>query len=64
MDAMQQQQMAKATQHGLKRRIGLVRAVLSRIQANRFSDGVDCEEPIALPRLVARPRQGDAPIRV
>ncbi len=58
MDAIQQQQMAKATQRGLKRRIGLVRAALSRIQTNRFGECVDCEEPIALPRLVARPEAG------
>jgi DnaK suppressor protein len=55
MDAMQQQQMAKANRESHRRRLQLVQAALSRIDRGDFGYCARCEEPIGFPRLKARP---------
>ena len=55
MDAMQQQQMAKANRESHQRRLRLVRAAMTRLEQGFYGDCQRCEEPIAYRRLKARP---------
>jgi len=55
MDAMQQQQMAKANRESHRRRLRLVQAALTRIDSGDYGYCARCEEPIGLRRLKARP---------
>jgi len=55
MDALQQQEMAKANLAGLQRRLELIEAALTAIRLGRYGDCRRCEEPIDLARLRARP---------
>ncbi len=55
MDAMQQQQMAKANRQGHQRRLQLAEAALKLIEQERYGECRHCEEQIGFPRLKARP---------
>ena len=55
MDAMQQQELTKASRRQHEQRLLQVRAALQRIEEETFGACRRCEEPIALPRLEARP---------
>jgi DnaK suppressor protein len=55
MDAMQQQQMTKASRLTLGTRLRQVRAALEGYQKGEYGDCRSCEEPIGYPRLKARP---------
>jgi len=55
MEAMQQQQMAVANLRNMKIRLDQVRAALGRIGEQEYGLCLECEEPIAYKRLVARP---------
>ncbi len=55
MDAMQQQQMAKANRQGHQQRLQLTESALKLIEQDRYGECRDCEEPVGYPRLKARP---------
>ncbi len=55
MDAMQQQQMAKAAQRGYQRRLALAKSALSAMDGGDYGFCKRCEEPIGFKRLQARP---------
>ncbi len=55
MDAIQQQQMARAARAALNVRRGQVLSALAAIDAGTYGECKHCEEPIAYPRLQARP---------
>jgi len=55
MEAMQQQQMTKASQRSAQVRHDLVMSALAAIDAERYGDCRRCEEPIGWRRLKARP---------
>ena len=55
MDAIQQQQMAKANRAALEIRRQQVAAALAAIEAGSYGACKRCEEPIELARLRARP---------
>ena len=55
VDAIQQQQMQLASLQRLERRLQLVRAAQSRIDAEDFGLCANCEEPIEWKRLLAVP---------
>ncbi len=55
MDAIQQQQMARASRVALDLRRGQIQSALAAIDAGTYGECKSCEEPIAYPRLQARP---------
>ena len=55
IDAIQQQQMARAGREGLVLRAKQVRAALLRIEAGTYGECLSCEEPVGFARLSARP---------
>jgi len=55
MEAIQQQQMAKATRAGLEVRRQQVAAALAMLDAGTYGECRRCEEPIGLERLRAKP---------
>ena len=55
MDAMQQQQMAKAERELQKRRLMQVDAALERVDEDEYGWCCQCGEPIGVRRLTARP---------
>lgn len=55
MDAIQQQQMARASREALLLRQKLVEAALNAVDHDRYGDCAVCEEPIGYGRLKARP---------
>ncbi len=55
MDAMQQQQMAKANRASQRRRLQLVQVALTNIARGEYGYCGRCEEPIGYRRLKARP---------
>ena len=55
MEAMQQQQMTKASQRSAQARHDLVMSALAAIEGERYGDCRRCEEPIGWRRLKARP---------
>jgi DnaK suppressor protein len=55
MDAMQQQQMAKANRQGHQQRLQLAESALKLIKLDSYGECRDCEESIGYPRLKARP---------
>jgi len=55
MDALQQQEMAKANRAGQQQRLALVVNALQSIKQERYGECRRCEEPIGYPRLKARP---------
>ncbi len=55
MDALAQQHIAVARRRELETRRSQLRAALARINAGSFGECLDCEEPIGLGRLRARP---------
>lgn len=55
MDAMQQQQMARASRHAAELRLNQVGAALTAIERGIYGECRRCEEPIGLRRLQARP---------
>ncbi len=55
MDAIQQQQMAKASRANNKRRLTLVTAALQRATESDYGHCLRCDEPIGFRRLKARP---------
>lgn len=54
-DALQQQAMASANRQAYERQIRQIDAALRRIAENDFGFCLECDEPIALPRLQAQP---------
>ncbi|PKN55007.1 MAG: molecular chaperone DnaK [Deltaproteobacteria bacterium HGW-Deltaproteobacteria-14] len=70
VDAIQQQQMVKATRHRAQGRLIQVRAALDRVAAGDYGDCARCGDPIGFGRLDARPEtplcvgcQGEAEAR-
>ena len=55
MDAMQQQQMAKANRDAHRVTLARVNAALRRLEEKTFGECVECGEYIPEPRLRARP---------
>ena len=55
MDAMQQQQMTRASQVQAKAHLSRVLLALKAIKGEEYGWCNDCDEPIAFPRLKARP---------
>jgi len=55
MDAMQQQQMAKASRRIAEQRLLQIDAALTRMAGGDYGICVECEEEIDLARLQARP---------
>ncbi len=55
MDAMQDQQMAKANRDSHRRRLKLVQVSLSAVAQDEYGFCARCEEPIGYPRLKAKP---------
>ncbi|TNF26152.1 MAG: TraR/DksA family transcriptional regulator [Deltaproteobacteria bacterium] len=55
VDAIQQQQMVKATRERAKGRLLQVRAALERVEDGDYGDCAKCGEPIGFGRLDARP---------
>jgi DnaK suppressor protein len=55
MDAMQAQQLAKASKEALSVRLRQVGQALRNLQRGEFGDCLRCEEPIGFKRLKARP---------
>ena len=55
MDAIQQQNMTKASRRGLEARLKLIAGALAGVQAGDYGLCVRCDEPIGYPRLRARP---------
>ena len=55
MDALQQQQMAKANRQGHERRLQQVRSALSAMELGGYGDCRVCDEPVGYARLKARP---------
>lgn len=55
IDAIQQQQMARAGREGLVLRAKQVQAALLRIEAGTYGECLSCEEPVGFARLSARP---------
>ena len=55
MDAMQQQQMARAARAGQSRRLEQVKSALARVGRGEYGMCVSCEEDIDMARLVAKP---------
>ena len=61
MDAMQQQQMAQASQSQMRAQLSRVTLALSAIDEGEFGYCRSCDEPIAFARLKVRP---DSPLCV
>lgn len=61
MDALQQQEMAKAQARQAERRLITVQRALTRFADDSYGDCLDCGEPIGFRRLRAKP---DAPFCV
>jgi len=55
MDAMQQQQMAKAGKHRQQQQLKMVVHALKRIKEEDYGYCIECDEVIAFPRLQIRP---------
>ena len=55
MDAMQQQQMAQASQRAALQRLQQVTVAFDRMDEEEYGLCALCEEPIGYPRLKARP---------
>ena len=55
IDAIQQQKMVESNRRASELRLRKVRAALARIEAGDYGLCAECEEPIALRRLEARP---------
>ena len=55
MDAIQQQQMARAARAALSLRLQQIKAALSAIRGDRYGECRRCEEAIGFSRLCARP---------
>lgn len=55
VDAIQQQQMARASQDQAERLLRQVRQALQRIEAGEYGACQNCDEPIAFARLQAQP---------
>ncbi len=55
MDAIQQQQMTKATRAGHERRLRLIESALNAYDAGDYGLCRECEEPVGYRRLQARP---------
>lgn len=55
IDAIQQQKLAESNQRSAKRRLRLVEAALAALASGDYGACVECEEPIAYPRLKAAP---------
>jgi len=55
MDALQQQEMAKANREGHQRRLKLIESALLAIKQQRYGECRRCEEPIGYLRLKVRP---------
>lgn len=55
IDAIQQQQMARASREGMTLRSAQVRAALDRIADGTYGSCASCEENVGYPRLKARP---------
>jgi DnaK suppressor protein len=55
MDALQQQEMAKANRAGQQRRLQLIESALAAIKQKNYGECRRCEEPIGYLRLKARP---------
>ena len=55
MDAMQQQNMAKATRRSVENRLQLISAALAAVDAGDYGSCGGCDEPIGYARLKARP---------
>jgi DnaK suppressor protein len=55
MDAIQHQKMAEAVSRRLAQRFGHCQAAISRFERGDYGYCVSCDDPIALPRLMARP---------
>ena len=55
MDAIQQQQMARAARAGQKVRLQQVKGALMRVARGEYGLCVSCDEEIELKRLLARP---------
>ena len=58
MDAMQQQNMTKASRRGLEARLRQVAGALATFKDGRYGECRSCEEPIGYARLRARPETG------
>ncbi len=55
MDAMQQQSMALSTRGKISSRLQQVEAALRMMDTGEYGYCRDCDEPIAVPRLLAQP---------
>lgn len=55
MDAMQQQAMAQASSSQARVRLMAIEAALTRLDDGSFGDCAECDEPISVGRLRARP---------
>lgn len=55
IDALQQQEMARASQASARRRLAAIDEALKRIDAGHYGDCEECGEPISEARLEARP---------
>ena len=55
MEALQQQQMAKANVKTTERRLTLIARAYQAIERDEYGECCSCEELISLPRLFARP---------
>ena len=55
MDALQNQQMAKAGQRAMELRLRQVAAAINAVEDGSYGDCRRCDMPIGLPRLKARP---------
>lgn len=55
MDAMQQQEMTRASRSSLEHRLTRVQSALARLRRGEYGLCLECEEPIGYRRLAARP---------
>jgi DnaK suppressor protein len=55
MDAMQQQEMARANRTAARARLSQVEAALARLDRGTYGACLDCDEDIAAARLAAQP---------
>ncbi len=55
MDAMQQQQMSKATRGGYERRLAQVKQALMLVEEGEYGYCRQCAEPVGYKRLAVRP---------
>ena len=55
MDAIQQQNMAKANRRAAERRLERVEGALQRIAADEYGHCLRCDEPVGFKRLKAQP---------